>query len=178
MNHCRCVVAGVLAAKRRRRNDGSAQAILGQVVGAPYAFIDHLVERHAGIPLHIHAHLAEHGHDAGILTNRAVAFGTHARIHQNLLDGIFGRRTGFLFVSRCHRLDEVRRVIIGNVLQCVGNALNDIFLFDNARLGGGQGGLVQGDENKARNLPAGCPDRKAGQVINMMLELLCPAFDG
>jgi hypothetical protein len=34
----------------------------------------------------------KHGDDAGVLADRAVAFGAHARVDQDLGDGVLGRR--------------------------------------------------------------------------------------
>jgi hypothetical protein len=53
------------------------------------------VDAHVAFPAHIHADLAEHGDDTGVLTDRPVAHGTHARIDQNLRHGVLGRRALF-----------------------------------------------------------------------------------
>ena len=86
------VVVRVLSIERGIGDDGRAQLVVGMVVGAAHAFVDHVGETHRRIPLHIHADLDEHRDDAGVLADRPMTFGAHARIHQNLFDRILGRR--------------------------------------------------------------------------------------
>ena len=60
-------------------------------VGAADAFVDHLLDAHRRIrPGDLHADLDEDHADASILADRAVAFGGHARVGQDLGDGVLG----------------------------------------------------------------------------------------
>jgi hypothetical protein len=51
------------------------------------------------LPAHVHADLQEHVDDAGVLADRAVAFGAHARVGQDLRDGVLGRRAFLALVG-------------------------------------------------------------------------------
>ncbi|MND48602.1 hypothetical protein D3C80_395270 [compost metagenome] len=131
MDDCRGVVLGVLASARRVGEDRSAQDVFRQVVGATHAFVDHVVQAHGGaIPAHVHADTHEHGDDTGVLADRAVAGGAHARVDQDLRHGVTGRWRFFAQVGLVHRLDEIHGVVVGNELQGVGNALNQVVLLD------------------------------------------------
>ncbi|MCY1172188.1 hypothetical protein D9M73_123190 [compost metagenome] len=131
VDDCRGVVLGVLASARRVGEDRSAQDVFRQVVGTTHAFVDHVVQAHGGaIPAHVQADTDKHGDDAGVLADRAVAGGAHARVDQDLGDGV--ARSGRLFtqVGLMHGLDEVNGVVVRNELQGVGNALNQVVLLD------------------------------------------------
>ena len=73
------------------------------------ASVDHLIQRQRDVicPAQLHADFAEHGHDAGVLADRAMTLGTHPGIDQNLLDGVFGRGALLPLVGGCHGLDEI-----------------------------------------------------------------------
>ena len=136
VDHGRGVVLGVLAGTGRVGQDRGAQHVLGQVVGAAYAFVDHVVDAHGGaVPAHVHADLDEYGDDAGVLADRAVAGGTHARVDQDLRHGVAGSRRFFLQVGFVHRLDEVDGVVVGDELQGVGDALDQVVLLDHGHVG-------------------------------------------
>ena len=94
----------------------------GFEIGAPHAFVDHGLEIERRIPAHAHAHLDEHHHDAGVLADGPVSLGAHARIGEYLRDGVAGRRALLHVVGTPHGANEIRRVIVGNVLQGIGNA--------------------------------------------------------
>ena len=100
-------------------------------VGAAHALVDHLSHAHRGaIPAHVHADLQEHRNDAGILTDRAMTLRAHARVDEDLRHGIL-RRTGLLpFVGLGQGADEVGRVVVGDVLEGVGDALDQVVLLD------------------------------------------------
>ena len=89
MDDRRCVVACVLAGERWVRDDRCAQSVVWMKIGASHAFIHHLIERERGIPAHVHSDFDEHDDDAGVLTNRTMTLGTHARVGQDLSNGIF-----------------------------------------------------------------------------------------
>jgi hypothetical protein len=59
-----------------------------------------------------------------------MAFGTHPGINQNLRHRIPGSGRGLSLVSRVNRFDEIDRMVVGNKLQRVLDALNDVlFLY-------------------------------------------------
>src|SRR5690606_27154303 len=143
----RSVVFGVLPGTCRVGKDRSTQDVFRQVVSATHAFVDHVVQAHGGaIPAHVHADANEYGDDAGVPADRTVAGGTHAGVDQDLRHGV--ARSGRLFspVGPMHRLDEVDGVIVGNELQSVCNALNQVVLLDHGHaarpLGGAEMGRV------------------------------------
>ena len=102
----------------------------GFEVGAAHALVDHLLHRQRRVPAHVHADLEEHHGDAGVLADRAVALGAHARVDQNLGDGVLGGRALLALVGCGQRLDVVDRVVVADVLEGVGDALDEIFLTD------------------------------------------------
>jgi hypothetical protein len=59
-----------------------------------------------------------------------VAFGTHAAVGEDLGDGILGGRALLALVGGAERLDVVERVVVADVLECVGDALDEVFLLD------------------------------------------------
>ncbi|MCY1400498.1 hypothetical protein D9M71_155880 [compost metagenome] len=144
MDDRRGVVPGVLTGARRVGQDGGAQDVLRQVVGAAHAFVDHVVDAHGGaVPAHVHANADEHGDDTGVLADRAVAGGAHARVDQDLRHGI--ARGGRLFaqVGLVHGLDEVHGVVVGDELQGVGDTLDQIVLLDHGHEGAPLGGNIR-----------------------------------
>nr|GFD43120.1 hypothetical protein [Tanacetum cinerariifolium] len=68
--------------------------------------------------------------DAGVLADRTVASGTHARVDQDLGHGVARGRRFFAQVGLMHGLNEIDGVVIGDELQGVGNALNQVILLD------------------------------------------------
>ena len=73
-----------------------------------------------------------HSDNTGVLANGAVALSTHARIDQNLTDGIFGR-SGFLHLpGPVHGINKILAVVAGNILQGIGNTVDEVVLFDNS----------------------------------------------
>lgn len=101
------------------------------VVGAAHAFLHHLIHAHRGvIPTHVHADLQEHGYDAGVLADRAMTFGAHARIDQDLRDRILGGRRLLAIVGGRETTGVVDRVVVRDVLQRVGDALDHVLLLD------------------------------------------------
>jgi hypothetical protein len=59
-----------------------------------------------------------------------VPFGAHAAVGENLGDGVLGRRALLALVGGAERLDVVERVIVADVLEGVGDALDEVFLLD------------------------------------------------
>ncbi len=127
----RGVVLSVFTRAGRIGENRGTQDVFRQVVGATHTFVDHVVQAHGGaIPTYVHAHAHEHGNDTGVLADRAMAGGAHARVDQDLGHGVTGRWRLFAQVGFVHRLDEIHGVVVGNELQGVGNALNQVVLLD------------------------------------------------
>ena len=85
--------AGVLSFVFLRAPAGSASTLArsllsGCKIGAANTLVDHVLDAHGGVPLHVHADLEEDGHDAGVLADGAMTFGAHARVDQQLRDGV------------------------------------------------------------------------------------------
>src|SRR5699024_6352516 len=80
----------------------------------------------------------EHGDDAGVLADRPVAFGAHARIDQDLRHRVLRRRRLLALVRGGEVPDVIHRVVIADVLQRVGDGLDEVLLPDHG------GGLAHG----------------------------------
>ena len=130
VHHRRRVVARVLARKSGVGHNRGAQHVVGLQVGAPHPFVHHVLHGHRGVPTHVHAHLEKHHHDAGVLADRAMPFGAHARVGEDLRDRIFGGRALFLLVGVAQRVDVVQRMEIRDVLERVRDGLNEVGLGD------------------------------------------------
>ncbi len=107
-----------------------AQLVVRVQIGAAHTLVDHLFDAHGRVPLHLHADLEEDGHDAGVLADGPMAFGAHARVDQDLRDGVARGGRLFLLVGRGEALNEIDRVVVGNILQSVCNTLDKIVLLD------------------------------------------------
>ena len=102
--------------------------------------LTHIGDRHVGLPLHLHADAQEHGDDAGVLADRPMPQRAHARIDQDLRDGIARRRVFLALVGLVHGANEIERMVIGNVLQGVGDAVDQVVLFNDGHgYGAGDG---------------------------------------
>jgi hypothetical protein len=64
-----------------------------------------------------------------------VASGAHARVNQNLRHGVFGRWRFFAQVGLVHGLDKIHGVVLGDELQGVGDALDQVVLLDHGHAG-------------------------------------------
>jgi hypothetical protein len=82
------------------------------------------------VPAHVHADLHEDRDDAGVLADRALAFGAHAAVGQDLRDRVLGGRALLELVGAAERLDVVERVVVADVLQRIRDALDQVFLLD------------------------------------------------
>jgi hypothetical protein len=131
MDDCRGIVLGVLAGTGRVGQHRGAQRIVRVGVGATDAFVDHLLDAHRRIrPGDLHADLDEDHADPGVLADRAVAFRSHPRVGQNLCDGVLGSGGFLAVVGFTERLDVIERVVVADVLEGIGNGLDQVFLFD------------------------------------------------
>jgi hypothetical protein len=73
--------------------------------------------------------------DAGVLADRAVAFGAHAAVGQDLGDRILRRRALFGFIGFAQRADIIHRVIVADELQGIGDAVDQVLLADGHHVG-------------------------------------------
>ena len=99
------------------------------LVAATHAFVDGIFQR-AGeaVPSHVHANLQKDIDDAGVLADRAFAFGAHARVGENLRDRVLRRWALFAFVRTREMTDVIRRMVIADVLQRAGDAFDEVGL--------------------------------------------------
>jgi hypothetical protein len=72
----------------------------------------------------------ENDRDPRVLADRAVAFRAHTAVGEDLRDGILRSDTLLALVGGAKRLDVVERVIVADVLESIGNALDEVFLLD------------------------------------------------
>ena len=148
----KCTTAGVLSRVLLRLPAGSetidgAQRVVRMQVRAPHAFVDHVADAHRdALPLHVHADFHEGDDDAGVLADRALAFGAHARVGEDLRDRVLGGGRLLRRVGLAERLDVVDRVVVGDVLQRVGDARDEVRLLDRGHGSGPPAGnaAVQG----------------------------------
>ena len=131
VDHGRGVVLGVGSGSIGVSQYRTAQHIIRMGIPPAYAFVNHVFEGHVRIPLHVHTNRDQHVDDAGVLANRSLANGAHARIYQHLSERSFCGGRLFFLPRSAHGAYKIRRVVIRNELQCVGDALNQIILLDN-----------------------------------------------
>ena len=130
------VVEGVLAGEGGVGEDAAAEFVVGVEVGAAYAFVAHGLEVEScgaavgAFPADVHADFEEDGDDAGVLADRAVALGAHARVDEDLGHGVFGGGGGFELVGAGEVGDVVDGVVVADVLEGVGYGLDQVVLFD------------------------------------------------
>ena len=116
------VVDGVLAGEGRVGEDAAAEFVVGVEPGAAHALVAELLQGLrwgvAGVvgEADVETELEEDGHDAGVLADGAVAFGAHAGVDEDLLDGVFGGGGLFELVGAGEVGDVVDRVIEADVL--------------------------------------------------------------
>ena len=104
-------------------------------IGPAHALVDHVVEAHGAVPLHVHAHLQEHHRHAGVLADGPVALGAQAGVDQDLGHGVPGGGGFLRVVGGLHGPDEIQGMVDGDELEGVGDGLDEVFLAD-----GGHGG--------------------------------------
>jgi hypothetical protein len=130
MDDGRRVVFRILSAECRIGDDRCAEDVVRLQIGPSDTFVDHVGDGHGRVPAHVHANLEEDDHDTGVLAERAMSFGAHARVRENLRDRVLcGGRLLFL-VRGTERGDVVERMEIRDVLQSVLDALDEIVLLD------------------------------------------------
>ena len=108
-----------------------AQRVVRIAVGAAHAFVDHFLNAHRGIrPGDLHADLDEDHADPGVLTDRAMAFCRHPGVGQDLGNSVLGSGAFLAVIGFAKGLDVVERMIVADVLEGIGNGLDQVFLFD------------------------------------------------
>ena len=130
LHHRRAVVPGIDPGSVWVRQHRAAQRVVRVQIGPANALVDHFLNAQLRVPTHLHAHFQEDVDDARVLTDGPLAQGAHARIDQHLAQGRFGRWRFLLAVGFGHGADEIRRMVIGDVLQRVGDALNQMLLLN------------------------------------------------
>ncbi len=135
VNHRWRVVFGVLTLARRISQDRGTQHVIRMVVSATHTFVDHIGHAHCGIPLHVHTDLNEHGNDTGILAERALTLCTHARVNQNLRHRILSGWVLLFQIGLMHALHKIDRMVVGDKLQRISNAVNQVVLANHAHGG-------------------------------------------
>ena len=91
MNYCRSIVAGIFTLAIGIAEDRRAQYIIWMGIGLTYTLINHIRKAHISLPLDVHADPDKHCNYAGVLTDRAMPHGTHARVHENLRHSVLRR---------------------------------------------------------------------------------------
>ena len=131
VDHRRRVVASCCGGRRPGRSSTDARSLLSGIeVGAAHALVDHVGDAHRRFPAHVHADAHEHDDDARVLADRAMALGAHARVGEDLRDRVLGRGRLLALVGARQRADVVGRVVVGDELQRVGDALDQVLLRD------------------------------------------------
>ena len=130
MRDRRRVVAGALALAVRVGEHRGAQGVVLVGIGAPHALVHELLEAHLRVPAHVHPRLDEGDRDAGVLADRAVALGGHARVDEDLRHRVLRRGRLLLLVRLPQVVDVVLRMVVADELEGVGDGLDEIFLAD------------------------------------------------
>ena len=131
MHDCRRVVPRVDALAGGIGEDRSAQLVVVIEIRAPHPFVHHVGHAHRRIrPAYVHADFHERDHDAGILAHRTVSLGAQARVGQDLRHRVLSRGRLLERIGASQRVDVIERVVVGDVLQRVGDALHQVFLPD------------------------------------------------
>ena len=131
MDDRRCVVTGVFAGTGGIGHDGGAQHIIRVGVGAPDALVDHIGDtRPCLIPTDIHTDFNEYRDYSGILANGTMPLRAHPGIDQDLRQCVFCRRGLFPLPGTMHRGDKILRMVVGNELQRIRNAVDQVIGFD------------------------------------------------
>jgi hypothetical protein len=128
--HARRVVPRVAPGERRIGEDRGAQLVLGQAVGAPDALIDGVLQGTRRLQPAILPPFHEHVDDAGVLADRPVPLGAHPAVGKDLRDRILRRRSLLGLVGRAEGADIVHRVVVGDELQRVGHAFDQVAFAD------------------------------------------------
>ena len=135
MNDRGRIVTGILAAPGRILEDRGAQRVVRVGVGSTDALVDHVVQRTVCLPLNRHADFDEDRNDPGILADGPVPHRAHPRVDQDLRHRILRRWVLLHFPGAVNRLHKIQWVIVGDELQCIGDTVDEILLFDDRHNG-------------------------------------------
>jgi len=124
--HARGIVARVAPRESGIGKDGCAQLVFRVRIGPAYPFIDHVLQAALRFQAAILAPFDEDIGNARILADGPMAFGAHPAVGQDLRDRILRGRALFRFIGRAQRADIIHRVIVGDVLQRVGDTVDQI----------------------------------------------------
>ena len=132
MQNARRVVLGIAAGESRVSEHRCAQLVVGVKVSPAHTFVDHLLQRGRRVfqPA-IHAPLDKDIDDARVLANRAMPLCAHPAVGQDLRDGILCGRRPFCLICVTQRADIIHRVEVADILQRVGDTIDQICIADN-----------------------------------------------
>jgi len=102
-----------------------------------------------------HPDLDEDHGDAGVLADRSMTLGGHARIREDLRDCILRSRRLLALVGVAERADVVERMVVADVLEGVGDALDQVFLADRGH--DGSIGISGGQHSRRLPDPSNAP---------------------
>ena len=91
MNHCRSIVPGIFALAIGIAENRGAQHIVWVGIGLTHTLINHIRKAHIPLPLDVHTDPDKYCDNAGVLADRTVAHGAHARVDENLSHSVFRR---------------------------------------------------------------------------------------
>ena len=113
---------------------------IGLNLALAHAVVDGLFD--AGrktLEAHVHPDLEKDVDDAGVLADRAAAFGAHLRVGEDLRDRVFRGRALLGGVGARKVRDVVGGVVVADVLKSTGDALDEIAVGHDGAGGGGHG---------------------------------------
>ena len=103
-------------------------------IGPPHAFIDHRLKALVRLQPALLPPFHEDGDDARILADRPMSLSAHPAVGQDLRDRVLRRRRLLGFIGVPQRPDIIHRVVVGDILKGIGDALDEVALAN----GGGQ----------------------------------------
>ena len=132
--HARRIVACIATRERRIGKDRRAQLVVRMIVGAANAFIDDFLQGAFAVEAAAHAPFDEDVDDTGVLADRPVPFGAHAAVRQDLRDCILCRGAFLGLVGIAQGADVIHRVVVRNILEGVGDALDKVVFADDSHV--------------------------------------------
>jgi hypothetical protein len=131
MDDCGGVIGCVVALASGITDHGFAERIVRFGISFAHTSIDHLIDAQARpVPEEFHPDRQKYCDDTGILAHRPVAFCGHPRVYKDLLDRVFGCRRLLRLVCARETSDKINGMVVGDILQSVGHALDEIVLVD------------------------------------------------
>src|SRR5690606_13141872 len=95
-----------------------------------HPLVTELLQAALGVQAHIHADLEKDVDDAGVLADGPASLGAHARVGQDLGNGVLGRRAFLALVGARQVLDVVGGMVITDELHRVGHGLDQVIFLD------------------------------------------------